>query len=89
MSVIFAAANLDEREFPDPDSFDTERKITRHVDFGHGIHFCLGAPLARMETRIALQEVLRRHPHYVVDSAVRLRSSWARAFEELAVRFEP
>jgi cytochrome P450 len=89
VSIIFASANLDEREFDDPDAFDIERKITRHVAFGHGIHFCLGAPLARMETRIALDEILRRYPHYEVDRAVRLRSSWARAFEELVVRFDP
>jgi cytochrome P450 len=89
VSVIFASANLDEREFADPDTFDIARKITRHVAFGHGIHFCLGAPLARMETRVALDEILRRHPHYAVERAVRLRSSWARAFEELVVRFDP
>jgi cytochrome P450 len=57
---VFAAANLDERQFPNPNTFDIRRTPNRHLGFGHGIHFCLGAPLARLETRIALQMLYER-----------------------------
>jgi cytochrome P450 len=65
--LINGAANRDSREFCDPDLFVADRPIERHLAFGHGIHFCLGAPLARLETRIALDEVVRRFPTYEVD----------------------
>jgi cytochrome P450 len=57
-----AAANLDEAQFPDPLRFDLHRTPNRHLGFGHGIHFCLGAPLARLEASIVLTEVLNRFP---------------------------
>ena len=60
--LLTAAANRDEREFPDADRFDIHRKIGHHVAFGYGVHFCLGAALARLEGRIALDEVLQRFP---------------------------
>jgi cytochrome P450 len=65
--LINGAANRDARAFPDPDRYIADRPIDRHVAFGHGIHFCLGAPLARLETRIALEEFVKRFPHYEVD----------------------
>jgi len=65
--LINGAANRDPRAFPDPDRFIADRVIERQLAFGHGIHFCLGAPLARMETRIALQELITRFPTYEVD----------------------
>jgi cytochrome P450 len=53
--------------FTDPDRYIADRSIVRHLAFGHSIHFCLGAPLARLETRIALQELVERFPNYQVD----------------------
>ncbi len=54
------SANRDETQFPDPDRFDIERSPNRHLAFGNGIHYCLGAPLARLEARIALGAMLER-----------------------------
>lgn len=56
------SANRDETHFAEPDHFDIQRTPNRHLAFGHGIHFCLGAPLARLETRIALSALLERFP---------------------------
>ncbi len=55
-----SSANRDETQFPNPDVFDIRRTPNRHVSFGHGIHFCIGAPLARLETKIALTIMLER-----------------------------
>jgi cytochrome P450 len=57
---MIGAANRDPRRFPQPERFDIERDPNPHLAFGHGIHFCLGAPLARFEARIALSDVLER-----------------------------
>jgi cytochrome P450 len=59
---MLAAANRDPRRYPDADEFDVAREENPHVAFGHGIHFCLGAPLARMEVEIALGTLFRRFP---------------------------
>ena len=61
LALLWASANRDESEFPDPDRFVLHRpNIKAHLGFGHGTHFCLGAAVARMETRIALEELLAR-----------------------------
>ena len=62
--MLFAAANRDPRVFPDADRFDPTRAPNNHLSFGFGIHFCLGASLARMELRVGLEELLLRAPDY-------------------------
>ncbi len=87
MVVINASANRDERQFEDPDRFDVRRKIQRHMTFGYGLHFCLGAHLARLEGRVAFEEVLKRFPEWEIDTAnaVQARTSTVRGWEKLPV----
>jgi cytochrome P450 len=88
MLLLSASANRDERRFEDPDRFDVRRKIDHHVSFGYGLHFCLGAALARLEGRVALEEVLARFPRWEVDeqNAERVRTSTVRGWHRLPVR---
>ena len=88
MAFINASANRDDRHFPDGDSFDIHRKIDHHLSFGYGIHFCLGAALARLEARVALDEILNRFPHWEVDlpNAVQARTTTVRGWERLPVK---
>ena len=88
MVLLNGSANRDERHFDDGDSFDIHRKIGRHQAFGYGIHLCLGAALARLEGRVALDEVLNRFPEWEVDygEARRARTSTVRGWETLPVR---
>ena len=67
MVLLNGAANRDDRKFENGDTFDIHRKIEQHLSFGYGLHFCLGASLARLEGRIALEEVLRRFPEWDID----------------------
>ncbi|WP_026239690.1 cytochrome P450 [Parafrankia discariae] len=85
--LITGAAGRDERKYPDADRFDIHRRFDSHVSFGHGVHFCLGASLARLEGRVALQETLRRFPEWDVDHdhAVRLHTSTVRGYEKLPI----
>jgi cytochrome P450 len=87
MLLINGSANRDERRFPEPDRFDIHRKVDHHVAFGYGIHFCLGAALARLEGRVAIEEVLKRFPEWEVDwdGAVRAHTSTVRGWESLPV----
>jgi cytochrome P450 len=67
ISLLTGSAGRDEREYDDPDRFDVGRTFERHVTFGHGIHYCIGANLARLEGTVLLDETLRRLPHWEVD----------------------
>jgi cytochrome P450 len=67
MLLVNGSANRDERHFPDGDTFDIHRVIDHHLSFGYGLHFCLGAALARLEGRVALDEVLNRWAEWDVD----------------------
>ncbi len=89
--MAFAAANRDERMFPHGESFDPNRSPNAHLAFSLGIHFCLGASLARAELRIALEELLARFPRYQVipERAVRLRSDAARGYSFLPIVAAP
>jgi cytochrome P450 len=85
--LLNGSANRDERRFPDGDRFDIHRKIDHHLSFGFGVHFCLGAALARLEGRVALEELLKRFPDWTVDlnDAVRARTSTVRGWDKLPV----
>ncbi|HVB27302.1 MAG TPA: cytochrome P450 [Mycobacteriales bacterium] len=86
--LLFGAANLDEREFTDPETFDIHRQPTRHLAFGHGIHYCLGAMLARLESRVVFEELLPRVGSYeLAAEPERYTSNWARAWRTLPVQF--
>jgi cytochrome P450 len=87
MLLLTASGNRDDRKFDDADRFDIHRRIDHHLAFGYGIHFCMGAALARLEGRVALDEVLRRFPNWTVDDdkAVQARTSTVRGWESLPV----
>jgi cytochrome P450 len=87
MMFLVGAANRDDRRFPDGDRFDIHRTIGHHLAFGYGAHFCLGAALARLEGRVALEEVLKRFPEWNVDrdNARLSPTSTVRGWETLPV----
>jgi cytochrome P450 len=84
--LVWGAANRDEREFADPERFDPHRHDMRHLAFGQGIHFCLGAALARMEARVAFEELLLRMPAYELAAEPEpVRSSWALGYAHVPI----
>jgi cytochrome P450 len=85
--TIMGSANHDDRRFPDPERFDIHRKPTGILTFSYGIHFCLGAALARLQGRVALEEVLKRFPEWTVDEdrAVLRPTSTTRGYDPLPV----
>ncbi len=87
MVLLNGSANRDDRQFPDGDRFDIHREAGHHLSFGYGIHFCLGAALARLEGRVALDEVLDRFPEWEVDweHAEQARTSTVRGWASLPV----
>jgi len=85
--LLTGSAGRDERKYPDGDRFDIHRAFDHHVSFGYGVHFCLGAALARMEGRIGLEETLTRYPSWRVDhaGARRLHTSTVRGWTNVPV----
>lgn len=83
--LMLASANRDERHFDEPDRFNIHRRPGSHLTFGRGAHFCLGAPLARLEGRVALEEVLKRFPTWEIDTdnARRSRTSTVRGWDSM------
>ena len=77
MTLLIASANRDDRQFGhDADVFNIHRQTRSHIAFAVGAHFCIGAALARMEGRIALEEILKRFPEWDVDlSAARMSTT--------------
>ena len=88
VAFVTGAACRDEREFPDPDSLDIGRRPTRQLYFGYGQHVCLGMSLARLEARIAVEEILTRFPEYdVVESGLtRTYQAHVRGFANVPIR---
>ncbi|MDE1454798.1 Polyketide biosynthesis cytochrome P450 PksS [Bacillus paralicheniformis] len=89
--ISLASANRDDTVFPNADRFNIERKDNRHLAFGYGSHFCLGAPLARLEAKIAIQTLLRRFEHIEIKGE-REQIKWKgnflmRALDELPLSF--
>lgn len=89
--AVVGSANHDEAQFPEPETFDIARTPNKHLSFGQGAHFCLGAPLARLEGQIALTTLCRRFPHLRLahaPDALRWRKSLIlRGLEELPLAF--
>lgn len=87
--LLIGSANRDAHVFPDPDIFDIERDTSASLSFGQGTHFCLGASLARLEARVALEEVQARLRDWEIDEGglVRVHSSNVRGFAAMPIRF--
>ncbi|TKI35415.1 cytochrome P450 family protein [Bacillus mycoides] len=89
--ISVASSNRDEKIFPDADVFDITRKNNRHIAFGHGSHFCLGAPLARLEAKIAISTLLHRLPNIQIQGEreqIRWKENYLmRSLEELPLKF--
>ncbi len=88
--ILNGSANRDERRFAEPDRFDIHRDPS-HLSFGYGLHFCLGAALARLEGRIALEELLRRWPEWDIDfgGAARAHTASVRGWSRLPMIVRP
>jgi cytochrome P450 family 142 subfamily A polypeptide 1 len=90
---LYASANRDPRAFDNPDVLDvTRRSDNRHVAFGFGTHFCLGAHLARLEIRVMFEELLRRIPDWELvdpDEPNIMPATFARAYDRIRIRFTP
>ena len=90
--LLYAAANRDPRAFDDPERLDVARADNRHVAFGFGTHFCLGAWLARLEIRVMFEELLRRVPDWELvdpDEPEIMPATFARAYDRIRIRFTP
>ena len=91
MQLLFGSANRDERVFTDPERFDVTRSIERHLAFGHGVHFCLGAALARLEARVVFEELLGRYAAWELgsDEVSWISSSSVRGPSSLPIELGP
>ena len=91
VALILASANRDERRWSHPDVFDVTRDASEHVGLGYGIHHCMGAALARLEGRVALEEILAVMPDFDVDYAglARVHSGNVRGFSKVPITFTP
>ena len=87
--LVWAAANRDPDHWENPDKFDVHRPFQRHVGFGEGIHSCIGAPLARLEARVALPMFVRTFAEYDIGRKVRLNSHIIRGWEKLEAILVP
>lgn len=86
--LLTGSAGRDEREYENPDDFDVQRSFDRHLSLGQGIHFCLGAALARLEGKVALEETLKRFPSWEVnwDKVERVHTSTVRGYAKMPIR---
>ena len=91
INLLVGAANRDPEKFPDPETLDISRAPSRTLGFGYGIHFCIGAALARMESQVAFETMLKRLPHLrlVGDTPVFRPNYWLRGLLALPVAFDP
>jgi len=90
--LLYPSANRDPRVFEDPEVLDVTRQHNRHVAFGFGSHFCLGAHLARLELRVMFEELLRRIPDWELvdpEEPKILAATFARAYDQVRIRFTP
>jgi cytochrome P450 len=90
VGLLIGSANRDERAFDRPDSYEVTRNTTNSLAFGQGTHFCLGASLARLEARVALEEIQRRIPGWRVreEGLARVHSSNVRGFAAFPIEFD-
>jgi cytochrome P450 len=91
MLILNGSANRDERHFSDPDRYDIRRDEGGHLSFGRGLHFCLGAALARLEGRVAIDELLTRWPEWEIDydNAAKAHTASVRGWASLPVVVGP
>jgi cytochrome P450 len=87
MLFLLGSANHDDRKFPDGDAFNIHRQNATHFGFGYSVHYCMGAALARLEGKVALEEILARFPTWEVDwdGAKLGQTSTVRGYDELPI----